>query len=132
MPEAEKAPEFPREFRRIRLELAREPGHPAGDRGFGYVFVAPLDTEDRIDPELWKAHRELCRVVRFRPDDEQSIGRLVRRPGGSWAFRYAEEVGEEDEAGFHFGEEQMRLGEYLSIREDDETHVYRIIGVEHL
>ena len=40
------AADFPREFRRILLELAREPGHPAGDHGYGYVFVAPLDAED--------------------------------------------------------------------------------------
>lgn len=132
MPQARKAADFPREFRRIRLELAREPGHPVGDRDFGYVFVAPLDAEDRIDVELWRAHRDLCRVVRMRPDEQQSIGRLVRRPGGSWAFHYGDEPDEGDEAGVHFGEEQMRLGEYVSIREEDETHVYRITGVEHV
>lgn len=126
------AADFPREFRRIRLDLAREPGHPVGDRGYGYVFVAPLDADDRIDPELWRAHRELCRVVRTRPDDEQSIGMLVRRPGGSWAFRYPDDAGEGDEAGVHFGEEQMRVGEYVSIREEDEMHVYRITAVEHI
>ena len=132
MLEPRKAEDFPREFRRIRLELAREPGHPEGDRGYGYVFVAPLDADERIDPELWREHRELCRVVRFRPGDEQSVGMLVRRPGGSWAFHYPAEAAEGDEAGVHFGEEQMRLGEYLSIREADETHVYRITGVERV
>jgi hypothetical protein len=124
---------LPRQLRRIRLELAREPEHPAGDPGSGYIFVAPLDPHDRIDPELWKEQRDHCRVVRFRPGEPQRIGRLVRRPGGSWAFRYSgDDAATEDEAAFHFGEEQLRVGEYLSIREDDEFHVYRIVTVEHV
>ncbi len=49
---------LPAQFRRIRIELAREPGHPEGDGGFAYIIVAPLDTDDRIDPTLWREHRE--------------------------------------------------------------------------
>ena len=35
---------LPPSFRRIRLELAREPDHPEGSREIGYDFTAPLDT----------------------------------------------------------------------------------------
>jgi hypothetical protein len=33
---------LPPSFRRIRLELAREKGHPQGSASFGYTFDAPL------------------------------------------------------------------------------------------
>jgi hypothetical protein len=34
---------LPANFRRIRLELAREKGHPQGSALIGYTFVAPLE-----------------------------------------------------------------------------------------
>ena len=61
---------LPAQFRQIRIALAREPGHPDGDAEIAYILVAPLDVEDRIDPKLWKAHRDACRVVRQRPDEQ--------------------------------------------------------------
>lgn len=124
--------QLPHGFRQIRLELAREKGHPEGSRNFGYSFVAPLDVNGRIDPELWSKHRDACRVVRFRPDETDDTGHLVRRPGGSWAFRYDIHGDEDDEAGYRFGEERFEVGEYVSVREDEETHTYRVISVEPL
>ena len=53
---------LPAQFRRIRIELAREPGRPEGDADVAYVIVAPLDADDRIDPTLWRKHREACRM----------------------------------------------------------------------
>lgn len=79
--------DLPASFRRMRLELAREPGHPAGSAVIGYIVYAPLDAGDRIDPEVWKENRDACRVVRFRPGEEDDVGHLIRRPGGSWAFQ---------------------------------------------
>lgn len=119
-------------FRKIRLELAREPKHPAGDSRIGYIIVAPLDAEDRIDIEAWRSGREFCRVTRFRPDEDEAHGHLVRRPGGSWALRYDIDGDQEDEAGYNFGDERFMLGEYISIRdgEDDETHTYRVVSAE--
>jgi hypothetical protein len=58
----------PPSFRQIRLQLARELEHPEGDSGIGYVILAPLDPAGRIDPTLWKQHREACRIARLRPD----------------------------------------------------------------
>jgi hypothetical protein len=37
---------LPAAFRCIRLALAREPAHPAGDPRIAYLLVAPLDSED--------------------------------------------------------------------------------------
>lgn len=121
---------LPQDFREIRLELAREKDHPAGARDFGYRFVAPLDVNGQIEPELWAKHREACRVVRFRPDEVEEIGHLVRRPGGSWAFRYDISGTDDDEAGFRFNAERFVIGEYVSVKEDDESHTFRVVSVE--
>jgi hypothetical protein len=122
---------LPRAFRRIRLELAREVGHPAGSRSHGYVFVAPLDESGRIDAGLWKRYRDECRVVRFRPNDED-IGHLIHRPGGSWAFHYDVDGDEPDEPGYRFSDEKFVVGEYVSIEENKKTHTFRVLSVEHV
>jgi hypothetical protein len=119
-------------LRKIRLELAREPGHPSGDNRTGYIIVAPLDANDKIDAEAWKLARNSCRVTRFRPNEDDSHGHLIRRPGGSWALHYDIDGNQDDESGYHFGDERFMPGEYISIREDDDTHTYRIVSVEAL
>jgi hypothetical protein len=123
---------LPRTFRKIRLELAREKGHPAGSAGRGYIIVAPLDKDRRFDSADWKAYRDACRVVRFRSGEDDDIGHLVHRPGGSWAFHYDIRGDEDDEAGYHFETEHFEVGEYVSVREADATHTYRVISVEPL
>ncbi|OYX12838.1 MAG: hypothetical protein B7Z15_09260 [Rhizobiales bacterium 32-66-8] len=122
--------QLPQDFREIRLELAREKDHPQGARNFGYSFTAPLDENGQIEPALWAKHRDTCRVVRFRPGEADELGHLVRRPGGSWAFRYDISGTEDDEAGYRFGDERFTVGEYVSIREDEDTHTYRVVSVE--
>ncbi|WP_454916129.1 hypothetical protein [Xanthobacter sediminis] len=122
--------QLPHGLHKIRMELAREKGFPEGARNFGYTFVAPLAADGKIDPELWAKHREHCRVVRFRPDEADEVGHLVRRPGGSWAFRYDLEGADDDEAGYRFGDETFEVGEYISVREDDEMHTFRVVSVE--
>jgi hypothetical protein len=123
---------LPRSFRRIHLELAREKGYPAGSRQIGYNIIAPLDSEGRIDAELWRRHRAACSVVRFRPDEDRDIGHLVHRPGGSWAFHYDIQGDEDDEVGYRFQDERFVPGEYVSISEDDGLHTFRVVSVEPL
>lgn len=123
---------LPREFRKIRLELAREKAHPSGSSGYGYTLVAPLDSQRKIDPDLWRAHRDACRVVRFRPTGDDEVGHLVHRPGGSWSLRYDIRGSDPDEAGYHFQDEHFEPGEYVSIREASATHTYRVVSVEPL
>ena len=124
---------LPSAFRRIRLELAREPGRPSGDTAHGYDFLAPLDPEGKIEAELWKNNREACRVRRFRPGyDGDELGKLIRGRGGKWFFDY-EQGEEDDEAGFRFGEERFVVGEYVSIREDDgKMHTFRVVAVDRI
>jgi hypothetical protein len=64
---------LPLAFRRICLELAREKGHPTGSALIGYTFVAPLNADGRIDPNLWHQYHDFCRVVRFRPDEAMTL-----------------------------------------------------------
>jgi hypothetical protein len=112
---------------KIRLELARTHEHPGGASGIGYEFAAPLTDGGKIDPKLWEKNREHCRVVRFRPGEDDDIGHLVRKPGGSWAFHYDIHSDEEDdESGYRFGDHQFRVGEYVSVREDDELMPYQV------
>ena len=119
---------LPAQFRQIRIELAREPGHPEGDTGFAYVIIAPLDSDNRIDPALLRERREACRVVRLRPDKADEHGHLVHG-GGGWAFHYANVP---DEVGFHFADERFVPDEYVSIDEGGKMHTYRVVSVSHL
>jgi hypothetical protein len=124
---------LPRAFRRIRLELARERGHPSGDALTGYTLVAPIDEDGRLDAELAREFREACQVVRFRRAAESDAGVLRRRPGGSWAIHYDFSGGvEDDDPGYRLGEHRFAVGEYVTIAEDDGPHTYRVVSVEPL
>src|SRR5204863_201880 len=83
----------------IRIALAREPGHPEGDDEVAYIFVAPVAVDGRIDPKLWRAHRDACRVARQRPNQQDQRGHLVYHPGGAWGFHYDSDANLPDEAG---------------------------------
>jgi len=123
---------LPRQFRQNRIELAREPGHPEGDAAVAYVIVAPLDAQGRIDANLWRTHREACRVARQRPDSADGLGHLLHRQGGGWAFHYNAAANTPDEVGFHFADERFVVGEYVSIDEGGKMHTYRVAAVSHL
>ncbi len=104
---------LPPAFRRIRLELAREKGHPEGSALIGYTLIAPLDANGRIDLDVWQKHHDFCRVVRFRPDEPDDIG-------GDLA----------DETGYHFSSDRFMIGDYVSVREDDGLHTFQVASVE--
>lgn len=123
---------LPGSFRRIRLELAREPGHPEGDAHTAYVLVAPLDREGRLDVEVARSFRDACQVVRLRPGADQEEGALRRRPGGSWAFHYESDGDEDDDPAYRLGEHRFAPGEYVTIFEDEGAHTYRVVSVQSL
>ena len=124
---------LPAQFRQFRLALAREPDHPEGDNEVAYIIVAPLDSEDRIDAVLWREHRDACRVVRQRPDQQDKRGHLVHRPGGGWAFHYDDgESSLPDDVGYHFADERFLVGEYVSLNEGGKMHTYRVTSASYL
>ena len=106
--------------------------HPEGDSAVAYVIIAPLDADDRIDPMLWRDHREACRIARLRPGQQDNHGRLVHRQGGSWAFHYDTGANTPDEVGFHFADQRFETGEYVTINEGGKMHTYRVVSVNHL
>jgi nuclear transport factor 2 (NTF2) superfamily protein len=121
---------LPAEFAQIRLELAREQGHPEGDRGTGYEIIAPLDSEGRLMPDIWKLHRDRCRVRHFREGEDDRLGNLRRHPGGSWYFDYDRERRDDDETGYRLSEEKFVVGEYVSIPDEHRRmHTYRVVSV---
>ncbi|MAP93921.1 MAG: hypothetical protein CMK07_03125, partial [Ponticaulis sp.] len=74
----------------IVLRLARNPGYPEGDHDQGYVIVAPLDSEARLDVAAWRDVKSHCTVRRFNGEKDISDGLLTHR-GSHWYFHYDEE-----------------------------------------
>lgn len=108
----------------VRLELAREAGHPGGDHHEGYDLVAPLTAEGRLaagprtEPNAW-------RVRRFAGEETQAVGRLQHGPGGRWTLHFGDGP---DEPAFHLGAEHLKAGEYVAIGD----HTYRVAVVRAL
>lgn len=116
-------------FRHVRLLLAREKGHPEGDREEGFDLLVPLDADGRLDAAEWKSHQAVCRVRHFRKGADDLVGLLRRKPGGQWYFDYAE-GDRDDEIGFRLGEETFVAGEYVSISSGGTMHTYRVASVQ--
>jgi hypothetical protein len=124
---------LPLSFHQIRLELAREPGHPVGDHLIAYELTAPLDAGGRLDADVARQHRDACRVTRIRRGVEPEHGVLRHGPGGSWAFHYDfEGGGEDDDPGYRLGQHRFEPGEYVTIHEDEGAHTYRVVSVKGL
>ena len=121
----------PRHLYRVRMELARTKGHPDGSTAHGYEFVAPLDADGHLDPVAWRSLRDRCRVRRFWAGEDDDIGHLVHRPGGSWAFHYDVDGDEDDEAGYRLQHHTFNLGDYVSVRDDQgELHTFRVVSTD--
>lgn len=126
---------LPHTLKRIRLNLARSKDFPQGSTHHGYEFVAPLDAKGHIDLELWKKHRDHCRVRRFWRGEDDEVGFLVHKPGGPehsrWVFDYNPDRADDDESGYRFGAHAFTLGEYVSIRDEDgDMHTFQVASVE--
>lgn len=121
-------------LKHIRLELARDHDFPNGSNRRGYDFCAPLDDDGRILVDEWKSHRKECRVMRFWDDADTETGHLIRKPGGQWAFHYDIHGDEDDdETGYRFGDHVFAPGEYVSIKEhDDSLRTFRVVSVADL
>ncbi len=120
------------QFQHIRLELAREPGHPAGAPDEGYDIVAPLDADGRLDGDAQRAEPGRGHVRRFSGQETVCAGRLRHGPGGRWELDM-DQGDAEDAVGFRFGDERFVVGEYVSLSlPSGEQHTYvvkRVVAV---
>lgn len=114
---------------RIVLQMARNPGtaFAEGDDRRGYVIVAPLDAEGRLDGQAFPAAHAKCQVRHFADGEAPKTGTLSRR-GDNWFIHYE---GAGDEAGVHLGEHSFRIGDYVTFRDaDDHAWTYRVADVK--
>lgn len=117
---------------RLRLELAREPGHPSGSARHGFEIVAPLTEEGLLDVDEWREQKSHCIVRRFWEGEPDRHGTLTHN-GSRWRFHYAETPEEDDEDVFRLGVHKLLPGEYISVTEDDgEEHTFRVARAEKL
>jgi hypothetical protein len=125
---------LPHQFKRIRLNLARSKEFPDGSSRHGYEFIAPLDVRGHIDAVLWRTHRDQCRVHRFWAGEDDQNGLLVHKPGSSeharWVFDYDRTRDDDDEAGYRFGAHVFAPGEYVTLRDQNDAHTFRVVSVE--
>ena len=104
---------------RLTLRLARNPGteFPDGDDQRGYVVVAPLDKFDKLDVDLWRAHKKDCTVIRFSPDESERADGWITHRDSKWYFRYDEDEEGPNEPIYRLGKHEMWLNDYLTIHE---------------
>lgn len=118
-------------LKRIRLELAREKGHPDGDPQEGYELVAPLDSKGQFCRDEWRMTRKSCSMRHFRPNAEDMRGMLIHRDTGDWAFSYDPLSDDDDEAVFRLDNHTFRPGEYVSITAPGGVqHTYRVARIQ--
>jgi len=114
----------------VRMNLARTKEFPEGSERHYYQFTAPLDADGRLDAEGWRQNRDRTRVKRVWAEEEEDVGHLVHRPGGSWGFTYDIDGDEGDEAGYRLGSHRFVPGEYVSVRDEDgEMHTFVVVTV---
>jgi len=117
---------------KVVLHLARNPeaGFITGDRERGYVLIAPLAADGRLEEMAWRERASECTVRAFAPDAPIRDGRLARR-GHNWFFDYDRSDTDDDEPVFKLEQHAFTVGEYITIRDKDGTPlVYRIDSVE--
>jgi hypothetical protein len=122
-------------LRKVTLNAARSKEFPDGSIRHGYDFIAPLTEDGHIDLEAWKQHRGECFAHRFWGDEPSMRGLLVHRAGGlggsTWSFEWKGGTkDEEEEEGFRFGDHAFRVGEYVSVREEEgQLLTFRVVSV---
>lgn len=104
---------------RIQMTLARNPGFPEGDASQGYVITAPIDAQGWLDLDSWRAHREACTVIRFKPGVEHDADGWLTHRGASWFFRYDEDDEGDDEPVHRLGDHRLAIGDYVTIHESN-------------
>jgi hypothetical protein len=121
---------LPEAFRRIWLELQVDSGRTKRGASIGYILVAPLTENGRIDIDLWRQFHEFCGVIRLRPKQPDDVGHLVRQPDGMWAFRYDVTGEQRGERAYCILSERFVAGGHVSISDDAGLHLFHVAAIE--
>lgn len=121
--------ELPASFLRIRLEPASDRGRRQRAQSIGYILVAPIDGNGRIDSVLWRLYHEFCGIIRLRPAAAVETAHLLRKSGRSWAFQF-EGDHSENAISHDFITDRFILGDHVSIREESEFHIFEVVSIE--
>jgi hypothetical protein len=121
---------LPWSFRRIRLELVLDTCSTDRSRAIGYLLVAPLTQDGRIDALLWREYREFCGVICIYAEGPSDVGHLLRTARGTWAFRYDVTRKPAKVPTFHLGSDRFVIGDYASIRDDCGQSLFRVAAIE--
>ena len=122
------------QLKQIVLRLARNEGFPEGDKGQGYVIVAPLDNDAKLDVGAWRDAKKHCAVKRFHPDDDLKADGLLTHRGSHWYFHYDEEGEGPDEPLYRLADHQILHGSYVTIAhgEDGELLTYQVDDIRNI
>jgi len=105
---------------RITLRLARNPSSPEGDLERGYVLLAPLGADGKIDADIYAAAKAACTVRRFGPGMDAAMGKL-KRHASVWYFDYDVQRTSDDEPVFKLGDHRFLPGDYVTITDEEGT-----------
>jgi len=107
---------------RITLRLARNPSTPfvEGDPERGYVLLAPLTKEGKIDVDVYAAAKAACTVRRFGPGMDAAMGKL-KRHASVWYFDYDVQRTSDDEPVLKLGDHRFLPGDYVTITDEEGT-----------
>lgn len=121
------------QLKQVVLRLARNRGYPEGDRDQGYVIVAPLNADAKLDVEAWREVKAHCTVRRFNGEHDISDGLLTHR-GSHWYFHYDEDDEGPDEPLYRLADHQILHGSYVTIAhgEDAEALTYQVDDIRNL
>jgi hypothetical protein len=125
------ASSLPKNFRKVIMVLAREPGHPEGAADDRYTLVVPLTMDGHVAAADVAAHAEVCRVISERDGDRQ-IGHLNQDENGIWRTVFDVEGDGDDEVWFRLADERLIPGEYVSLDRENGQHTFKIIAVTEL
>jgi hypothetical protein len=103
-------------WKTIRLELGRTPGHPSGSPGRAYLIRLPLDETGRVDEAELSSRPRQATVRRFWPSEPDLSGLVERRDSG-WAFRWNGCADEEKVSMLYL--RPLQLGSEIIVTEPD-------------
>lgn len=112
----------------VRLELAQTPLFPKGSAARAYIVHLPLSAGGLIDAPALQRSPASAIIRRYWPNEPDRVG-FVSAGDQGWTFSCRVGPGD-DERNFDLSAQQIKRGEYLTIREPDGSELlFRVAEV---